>query len=247
MKLTIKRILQPLLGVETYLTLFSLFKIATLRWDKTEGQFCVFESLLPDKGYVIDVGANIGVMSTLLARKAERRIIYAYEPAALNFSVLSRITSYFRLKNVRLYPWAIGSEDGEVGMLMPMAGSVVLHGLSHVVDNDSPIGQGYRFQVPCRRLDDRADFFAAGVKVIGIKIDVEGHEISVLEGARRLLLTHHPLVYCEVSNENRSRCFKLVRQLGYEIKVAQNGRLIPFEGEQHRNYGNFFFVPEAST
>jgi hypothetical protein len=56
------------LGLDNYLFLFSLFIIKKLRWDKNEKDFIHFLNLLPREGIVLDIGANIGVMSYYLAR-----------------------------------------------------------------------------------------------------------------------------------------------------------------------------------
>ncbi|MEN9442625.1 MAG: hypothetical protein RLZ33_2702, partial [Bacteroidota bacterium] len=56
------------MGFRTYLYVFAIFKIKTLRSDSKEKDFFHFLSLLEDgKGAVLDVGANIGIMTVHLA------------------------------------------------------------------------------------------------------------------------------------------------------------------------------------
>ncbi len=58
------------MGFRTYLYVFAIFKIKTLRSDPKEKDFFHFLSLLKDgKGAVLDIGANIGIMTVHLARK----------------------------------------------------------------------------------------------------------------------------------------------------------------------------------
>jgi len=54
------------------------------------------------------------------------------------------------------------------------------------------------FTIPCRRLDT-FDLSNVGV----IKIDVEGHELAVLEGAQTLLLKDHPSLMIEAEERHR--------------------------------------------
>jgi 2-polyprenyl-3-methyl-5-hydroxy-6-metoxy-1,4-benzoquinol methylase len=82
-KTTFKYLLQRLLGLEGYLYVFSVFKINTLRYDKKENQFFFFMDQLPEKGTVLDVGANIGIMSVPLAKRFPQTQVIAIEPIHL--------------------------------------------------------------------------------------------------------------------------------------------------------------------
>ena len=86
MKNSIKYILQLLLGYERYLYWFSLFTIKTLPWKKNESDFVVFNSLIKGDGLILDIGANIGIMSyhlaishpqsTIIVNKASGELIF---------------------------------------------------------------------------------------------------------------------------------------------------------------------------
>jgi FkbM family methyltransferase len=244
MKLAIKRALQKLLGVQRYLFYFALFKIRTLQWDRWEGHFVTFLKLIPDRGLILDIGANIGVMTVLMARKAPHGTIYAFEPAPLNYAVLEKLIRRFRLTNVRTYPWAIGQSDGTLPMIMPMDGAVVLHGISHIIEDDVPATEsGYTFEVETKRLDNLSELMQSEQPVSAIKIDVERYEVHVLEGARRLLEMHRPPVYSEITRANMSYCFDLMISLGYTVHVVHRGKLIPYDQIQDNRYYNFVFLP----
>lgn len=244
MKLAVKAVLQHLLGLEVYLFLFSLIKIFTLKWDRVEGDFNYLLQLIDDTGIVIDAGANIGIMTVLLARKVKKGFVYSFEPMPVNFKTLQSIVTCFRLKNVRSYQWALGSKEGEIDMVMPVAGSVRLQGISHVIEGEES-GKGDRARVLCKRLDDINAFFLPQSTVTAIKIDVEGYEYHVLEGSRRLISLHRPIIYCELTeNENYGRSLDLINELEYDIKVLQCKQLEEFNPQVHRSEGNFFFIPK---
>ncbi len=91
MKNSIKRILQKILGFNNYLFIFSLFTIIKLKWDKNEKDFIHFMKLIKGEGIILDIGANIGIMSTHLSRKFKNDEIIAFEPMPENIRTLERI------------------------------------------------------------------------------------------------------------------------------------------------------------
>jgi FkbM family methyltransferase len=247
MKLRLKALLQRVLGLEMYLFLFSLFKIVTLKWDRVEGDFNYLVSLIDDTGVAIDAGANIGIMTVLFARKLRNGVVYAFEPMPLNFVTLQKIIAWFGLKNVVAYDYALGDETKQVEMVMPVNGSVRLQGISHVVQKDEHT-EGDRVRVACKRLDDVDMLFASQIRITAIKIDVEGYEYFVLNGARRLINTYRPIIYCELTaNDHYQKCLDLLVELKYDIKVLKDNNLDLFDPKTHLIQGNFFFIPQSSA
>jgi FkbM family methyltransferase len=241
MKKLVQNLLQSVLGFRRYLFLFSLFKIRTLRRDKREGDFFHFLSLIPADAKVLDIGANIGIMTALLAKHCKQGEVHAIEPIPENFEALARICRHFGFGNVRLHQFALGAEEGTLEMVMPEVQKVKMQGLSHVVHESIPdFNEGKRYAVPQHTLDGLAEM-VAGVKAI--KIDVENFEYYVFAGAASTLRKYKPLIYCELwDNENRIKCFDLLSgELGYRIMVLEEGRLVKFDPGVHENQ-NFFFV-----
>ena len=133
MKNSVKYILQKLLGLHTYLYVFALYKIKTLRSDKKENDFFTFLSLLKDgKGDVLDIGANLGIMTVHLANKLPNTTIHAFEPMPANVSVLKRVIAKFKLKTTKIHEIALGDEPGVAKMVLPVNGQTVMQGLSHI-------------------------------------------------------------------------------------------------------------------
>jgi hypothetical protein len=131
-------------------------------------------------------------------------------------------------------------------MVMPVTGAVRMHGLSHVALGSTDAPGGERFRAAVHVLDDLTELFAPTVRVTGVKIDVEDYESEVIEGARRLLAAHRPLVHCELwLTPNRDRTVALMRELGYQAMVYREGALEPFEPWPHASTQDFLFVPET--
>ena len=60
-----------------------------------------------------------------------------------------------------------------------------------------------------------------------VKIDVEGAELEVLSGARRVLETHRPLVLCEVGAACEAQVTSLLKSLGYSLFDGEKGPPFP--------------------
>jgi len=126
----------------------------------------------------IDVGANLGLYSCVLARSGAVPRVVAFEPDRANFE---RLSANVRLNGlagrVDLHEAAVGARAGEA-MLVPSEASN--RGMSRIGEGDA--AGGYR--VPVVALDDVLRHDKGPVV---LKVDVEGYEIEVLTGAARML------------------------------------------------------------
>lgn len=240
MKNTLKYILQKLFGFRTYLYIFSQFKIKTIKRDKKEGHFFHFLDLLENgKGDILDVGANIGIMSHHLAERFPNDTIHAFEPMPDNLAVLRKILKKNKLNNVCVYDFAVGDSEGLVKMILPENGKTKEQGLSHVKhDSITEWNEGIEFEVPCKLLDTVLD----GKKIQGIKMDVENFEYFALKGAENLLKTQKPIIYTELwDNENRTKSFDLLTAIGYKTFVVEDNTLVLHQKGIHTQQ-NFIFI-----
>ena len=128
-----------------------------------------------DMRTAIDVGAHIGVWTTFLANKFKR--VDAFEPVPENMYCLE--TNVAALSNVALWPVALGAASGVVSMER--------HG-----ENSGCWRVRGGTDARISRLDD---FNFSGVDLI--KIDVEGYEGCVLQGAEKTLAEFKPVVVIE--------------------------------------------------
>ena len=230
-----------MLGFQNYLYVFALFKIKTLRSDSKEKDFFHFLSLLEDgKGDVLDIGANLGIMTVHLAKKLPNTIVHAIEPLPDNISVLKRIIQHFGLKKINVHEIAVGESEGKVDMILPHQGKTKMQGLSHVKhETITEWNEGEEFQVAVNTLDNILN----GQPIQGIKIDVENFEFYALKGGKRILEANHPVIYAELwDNENRKNCIDLLEGMNYKAHVVVKDKLVPFDKNEH-NVQNFIFLP----
>lgn len=239
MKNRIKYFLQKALGFERYLYLFSNFKIRTLKKDKNERDFFHFLDLLKEgQGNVLDIGANIGIMTYYLATRLPNSTVHSIEPVPVNFGVLKRIVDKNGLKNVQLYPVALGQQPGTLKMVLPYNGKTRMQGLSHIKhESISEWNEGEEFDVSVKTLDE----LFLGENIQGIKIDIENFEYFAFLGGQQLLKENSPVIYAELwDNDNRKNCFDLLASIGYGVYVIENNQLVVFDENKHTTQ-NFIF------
>lgn len=136
---------------------------------------------------VLDIGANIGVMTRIFARRAGH--VHAFEPAPRAMSLLIENTKD-RL-NVTVHHVAISNRDGTTHFAERPN-----------LDVSSISSDG--IEVPTRTID------SLGLDPDFIKIDVEGYEHLVLEGASETL-KRSPIVMFEALSETaRQYCENLI-------------------------------------
>ena len=134
---------------------------------------------------VADVGANIGYYALLFAAAVgPGGQVSCFEPEPDNLAELGRTLAWNRLANVRVFPVAVGEADGEVLLARGVNGTVAAQG---------PTPGPEAVAVPLRRLDT---LLPEGVDLL--KMDVEGYEGRVLDGAERLLREHRPIIFLEL-------------------------------------------------
>jgi hypothetical protein len=128
-------------------------------------------------------------------------------------------------------------------MVHPVVSALKMPGFAHFFyESNTDFNYGIRFSVAKKRLDDMDELKIIPIKAI--KIDVENFEYQVFLGSVQLILRNRPVIYCELwDNENRYNCFNFFREIGYDIKVLKNGKLIPFRKEEHETQ-NFFFTAQ---
>jgi FkbM family methyltransferase len=129
---------------------------------------------------VIDVGANIGYF-TLLAAKlvGNNGIVISFEPEPTSFSLLTKSVGMNNFDNVTLAQKCISNIDGQQLLHLSPNHNKGLHSIARDLGGSSIL-------VPSARLDTIANTFGIG-SIDLLKIDVEGAEPEVLEGAERLL------------------------------------------------------------
>lgn len=141
---------------------------------------------------VVDVGANIGYYTILLADKVGRDgKVYAFEPDKTNFEILKKNIELNKLKNVVAVNMAVGRNKGK----SKLCRSEENFGDHKLYNDQSLIPKIKTEVVKIIKLDD----FLKKKKIDLIKIDTQGWEPEVIRGAKELIKKDKPTIFLEYS------------------------------------------------
>lgn len=160
---------------------------------------------------IIDIGANVGHISLLLADIVNPENIYMFEPTPVSFSRLQENWNLNGFVTDNLYHCAVGSRNSTVFIENTDSPATTNSVSSGKTDNSS-------VEVEQVTLDSNFDLWKE--KRIGlIKIDVEGYEREVLEGARKLIQIKRPrvIMFESLGNNIDPQIQKLFSDLNYRL------------------------------
>lgn len=207
----------------------------------------------------IDVGANVGLYSYELTRHFAR--VESFEPNPH----CNRVIRASRRHNLTLHDVALSNREGSSTLTVPLiAGqpATALGSLDRRVSAGTEIGPHHAdgmedVPVKLRTLD------SFGFQEVDlIKIDVEGHELEVIEGATETITRCRPTLMIEIEQRHHphrplAEIFDRILSMGYAGQFHSDGRFHPLESFElprmqdgdplSRSYiNNFFFLPRPT-
>jgi len=165
----------------------------------------------------IDVGANIGIYTTSLSPCF--KAVLAFEPHPFSSQLLGLNVELNNISNVTLFQCALSDRDGTANLTDTGADNVGASSLETERVTTAGSKSWAVYEVELRRgdavLDERC---LAGRRVGFIKIDVEGHESSVIEGMAALIAQHKPVIAFEANSRLQSEGVRQhLEDAGYEF------------------------------
>jgi FkbM family methyltransferase len=242
--------------------LWFLSEFFKYKYRKGEPELRVLGKLAPRDKIALDVGSSIGFYARELARFATKVVAFEANPATAAFA------RTVAKRNVQIVNVALSAREGRVALRIPVdARNQPMDELGTVatatgVRHDNTIS----IEIPAQRLDD-FDLPSCGF----IKIDAEGHEESVLDGAARLIAKHRPILMLELMESINPGCIGRVSErlsrLSYAGYFLSRGRLLAmaeFNSSRQQSFEefaklsvlerqrvehiiNFFFIPEETA
>jgi FkbM family methyltransferase len=209
-----------------------------------------FYKLIGPGDTVIEVGGHIGYFAMLYASLVgPSGAVRVFEPGENNLPYLRR--NLANMPHVAVIEEAVSNQAGEVTFWLEdlsgqnnsiiedyylLEGNIALAGLDGGVTKRA-------VHVPCTTLDIFARSPELGGRAIDfIKIDVEGAELLVLQGAATLLATTRPAMMVEVTREAEP-IFELLQKVDYRLSLA-DGTIVT-RAEQMN--GNIFCLPDDAA
>ncbi len=197
----------------------------------------------------VDVGANVGYFTMLMAQAASAGSVHAFEPITLNACLLKASVELNGFTNVRLSECAVGDYVGVVSFSQSSDSAY-----SSINDTArKPLDR--TLAVPIITLDAYLD--REGVERVDVlKADVEGAEGLVIAGASRLLGDDKRKPYVimlELYEQNLhtfdnsvNAVIEKVQAYGYKpFVINREGELLPFTEKLKAFYYNVLFIPSA--
>ncbi len=232
--------LDPNEFLQAHILLFGSYELPTVRF---------IRRLLRDGDTVFDIGAQIGYL-TLMSKLARKGVtVWSFEPEKTNAIKLRENLSLNNFDMTHVVEKAVSNVSGSIRLYLSKDHNAGTHS---TIPNESTIDVTRFVDLPAIRLDDFAK--EQGIsKLALIKIDVEGGELEVIEGAREVLHTLQPVVIAELSDaiqESRGSTtqeFKrILLDLGYlPFRIQNDGRLTEVPVEAGHLMDNIAFVPQA--
>ena len=135
---------------------------------------------------ICDVGANRGDYSWELLRRGSRGQVYLFEPSATNLTILR--DRYREFPQVKIFPVALSNQKGAAILFASTPGSGEAS-LSDAHGDDAATRMEHQESIATERLDAFGDELTlnSSTCIDLVKIDVEGHELAVLEGCGALI------------------------------------------------------------
>lgn len=170
---------------------------------------------------VYDVGANIGYISLLMARRVgPTGRVFAFEALPANVERIRANLALNRLSNVSVVSGAVLDKTSRVSFFVH--DSV---GMGKAAGSAGRRDEHYRAEisVPGFSLDDFV-YGQGNPPPAAVKMDIEGGEVLALPGMRRLLQEHHPLMLLELHGpESEQAAWGTLTAAGYTLRAMSAG------------------------
>jgi len=153
----------------------------------------LFDSLIDKDSVVFDIGANIGLTSIFFAERCSK--VYSFEPVKPTFEFLKQNISMYKLANVQFENLGFGRKKKLSIIAMPKNDSASGFISEAIVPHSEYLSE----KVELSTLDSFTSLQKIE-KVDFLKLDVEGYELEILLGGKKLLKRQRPVVVMELNH-----------------------------------------------
>ncbi len=173
---------------------------------------------------MIDVGANLGLISLYVLSKVAQTKIYAFEPGPAQRALLEKTVERNRLeKSISIYSCALGKEAGVAKFTTHKDADVAKDGFIDTGRGSDTVS----IEVAVETLD--VWWKAQGKPAVDVvKIDTEGAELWVIQGGKEFFSLVKPIIYLEIEATNlrvypymAEDILKFLTSIGYQLSTLE--------------------------
>ncbi len=197
----------------------------------------------------LDIGVYRGVYSYKLSQNYN--LVHSFEPNPLLYPYLKRNLKKI-INNIKLYNLALSDKNGETRLKLPIRNNSIfntnieeLYQLGAAsIHPENKFEKFREVVVKMKKLDD----LKIDNKIGFIKIDVEGHELEVVEGAINTIMNNKPILLVEIEKRHTQKpvlkSINSIKKMGYKCFFVRDKNLIPVEKLENTNTeNNYYFLP----
>jgi FkbM family methyltransferase len=164
-----------------------LWRALKARWRDQKAELAIIRAHIRPGDTVCDIGAHKGTYLFWLSRWVRHGRVVAFEPQPSLADYLRKLIARMHVTNVTLEQKGVSSFTGQQTFFIPAPNSPGASLVQSVGSSET----GQHLTIDVVALDD---YFAANEKISLIKIDAEGAELAIFEGATRLLKEQRPVL-----------------------------------------------------
>ena len=242
----INKILYSSLSQGNYLkflntSFLSLYKMGLLKNNPKYRYHYFAKNLVSPGDTVIDLGANLGYYANLFQDwVGEQGKLYAVEPVIPFNEILQ-----WKLKDkkqVTILPYALGTEEKKITLVIPKDLGYLSTGLPNVHDpatHGSLEDYGFKFDATMKR---GSELFKDLTTLDFVKCDIEGYEEFVFPEMKPVFEKHKPIIQVETWGPHKKVVEDFLGSIGYQQYHLVNGKLKTSASGHDDNVVDFIFV-----
>ena len=198
----------------------------------------------------IDVGVYRGVYSYEMSKYSEK--VHSFEPNPIIFKYINKNLKKF-IKNIHLYNFALSNQNKTMNLKIPIRNSNSNKEIFEeyyemgkaTIHNENNFENYENFEIQTKTIDE----LSFDNKISFIKIDVEGHELEVIEGAKNTIKRDKPILLVEIEKQYTKKevaeSINFINSLGYKSYFFNKKDLKSTTELNNLDlFNNFIFFPK---
>ena len=178
---------------------------------------------------LVDVGSNVGYFTLTMASIVTKGSVFSFEPYIKNQFLLKKNIKLNNFHNIKNYELALSNSDSEKNLIV----NKLNQGGNLIDDGSKQFSSSQFFSVKVKT--NRFDTLLPNQIINGIKIDVEGHEIKVLEGMINLLSLRPPNFIVLESRGRADQIYEFLINFDFKPLDLSLNKYSPFPNNKVQN------------